>query len=369
MKILHIADISFYKAGISHALHQALSYENQSKGLCSSLLTLNRNIEVPEDLDFDCVSYDKSQPEAQVMRMKPDLAIFHSFYKLPYIRLAKILNRERIPYLIKPHGAFDRTCRKKGGFKKLAADILFFNRFLAKASGIVYLNENEKMNSYVHHIHNYYMPNGLELNNICRLEHFGEINRLNILFLGRIDVYHKGLDCLLEGLSIFFSNYPGSDIQVHIYGGSSKASYGKLIEASERKGLNPYVKFHGWVKGTEKEKAFLENDFFILTSRYEGMPMGVLEALSYGLPCLLSEKTNMADLVEKAGAGWKIPLSPEGMAAEIHAAIEEYKKDPAWWRENALSLAERFQWKDLMNGYLETYKQIELEIIDGFKKE
>jgi len=33
----------------------------------------------------------------------------------------------------------------------------------------------------------------------------------------------------------------------------------------------------------EKEKKQLESDFFILTSRFEGHPMGLIEALSYGL--------------------------------------------------------------------------------------
>ena len=51
-----------------------------------------------------------------------------------------------------------------------------------------------------------------------------------------------------------------------------------------------------------------EFDLFIHTFRFEGHPIAVLEALSYGIPCLLTPGTNMAGEVEAAGLDglWKL---------------------------------------------------------------
>ena len=40
-----------------------------------------------------------------------------------------------------------------------------------------------------------------------------------------------------------------------------------------------------------------DKHIYILTSRYEGMPLTVLEALSCGCPCLITSQTNMEDLI------------------------------------------------------------------------
>lgn len=52
---------------------------------------------------------------------------------------------------------------------------------------------------------------------------------------------------------------------------------------------------HGGVYDSDKETILLNSDFFILTSRFKGHLMGLIEALSYGLFCLVTEGSNMAD--------------------------------------------------------------------------
>ena len=62
-----------------------------------------------------------------------------------------------------------------------------------------------------------------------------------------------------------------------------------------KKHLDDIVFYHyGAVFGKVKEKVLLDNDFFILTSRLEGHPMALIEALSYGLPCLVTQGSRLS---------------------------------------------------------------------------
>lgn len=42
----------------------------------------------------------------------------------------------------------------------------------------------------------------------------------------------------------------------------------------------------------------LQTDLFIQTSRHEGMPMGLLEALSIGVPCLVTVGTSLGHIIK-----------------------------------------------------------------------
>ena len=71
-----------------------------------------------------------------------------------------------------------------------------------------------------------------------------------------------------------------------------------LITKIEESGLEKIVLIKDEVYGEDKEKVILESDFFILTSRFEGHPMALIEALSYGLPCLVTKGSNMSKEIE-----------------------------------------------------------------------
>ena len=79
---------------------------------------------------------------------------------------------------------------------------------------------------------------------------------------------------------------------------STFPSVNDLAKAPEEKVL----KLCGPIAGADKKKVLKDADLFLHTSRSEGHPMGVLEALAYGIPCLLTPGTNMASEVAASGA-------------------------------------------------------------------
>ena len=88
------------------------------------------------------------------------------------------------------------------------------------------------------------------------------------------------------------------------------------------------------------------------------MPMSVLEALSYGLPCILTPGTNMADEVESAGAGWKCDFNALSIANTIEKAIKDYSKNPEQFINASFNLAHNYSWKQVANISCKEYNKV-----------
>ena len=102
------------------------------------------------------------------------------------------------------------------------------------------------------------------------------------LFAAYIDPErNKGYDVLLEAFSIFVKTH--HDWKLVICGVGDIAQLESLIKAN---GLESYVDLPGWVDGEIKRSYFKNARAYCMCSRKEGLPMSVLEAMSYGLPVI-----------------------------------------------------------------------------------
>ncbi|MBP3197362.1 MAG: glycosyltransferase family 4 protein, partial [Butyrivibrio sp.] len=89
------------------------------------------------------------------------------------------------------------------------------------------------------------------------------------------------------------------------------------------KKIDCFVCLHHAITGKEKKKVLLDSDLFIQTSRHEGMPMGILEAMSYGVPCLITEGTSLGDIVREYNAGWVAETNQESIILTLKRVLEE----------------------------------------------
>lgn len=284
-----------------------------------------------------------------------DIVLFHGIYNKKYLKIYKELLNKRIPYIITLHGALSQENYRKNLFRKWFANVLYFGSFMKHAKSIIYLNKGEYNNSIVprYNQNATYIPNGCFPNPISlNISSFKSV--IQIIFLGRMDVDNKGLDILFDALDL--CKIEQLNIKVNFYGKQYDKT-GKYV-TDRIKELDSIASYNGIVKGEEKDFVLKNADIFILTSRSEGMPMGVLEALSNGIPCILTPRTNMAYEVEDAHAGWKCELNAKSIAETIKKAISEYKTDPSYYKTNAIALSKKYTWDKIAEKSIEEYKKI-----------
>lgn len=112
-----------------------------------------------------------------------------------------------------------------------------------------------------------------------------------ILFLGRL-VPEKGIKYLIEAFK-----QVDTEKKLVISGGSSDTSEFEN-EMKELAKEDKRILFTGFVQGQELEELYSNAYVYVLPSDLEGMPLSLLEAMSYGNCCLVSDIPECVDVVE-----------------------------------------------------------------------
>lgn len=285
-----------------------------------------------------------------------DLVVFESFYHLSECRWANLFSSRGIPYVIVPRSALTSAAQKSKKLKKIICNMLFFNKFAQNASGIQYLTESEKDDSGNKWNNNsFIIPNGI-INDQPQYRKKDK-KTVQLTFIGRLDPYQKGIDLLVNGIILKKNLFIKSHCYLDLYGPDYEGDMEKILQLIKQHGLENYITIHKGVYGELKRKVLLETDVFVLTSRFEGLPMGLLEALSYGIPCLITKGANLKNEVENYKCGW----TAENSEVSVAKALEDMIKDRQLYEEkgmHAKSLAMRFSWENIAQKTHDIYEKI-----------
>ncbi len=142
-----------------------------------------------------------------------------------------------------------------------------------------------------------------------------------VIAVGRLDP-PKNYECLLEAWQLVRRQCP--DWQLHIYGHSygREAYFQRLISEG---GLTDCVFIHPPVQDIVAE--YLRSSFLVMSSRFEGFPLVLGEAMACGLPCVAFDcNCGPADIIRDADDGYLI--SPVGNAEALAAGIVRMMRHP-----------------------------------------
>ncbi len=286
---------------------------------------------------------------------KPDLVVFHELYKPQYLKISKILKQAGIPYIIVPHGEMTAQAQKKKWLKKKVANMLLFNRFAKSAVALQCLSQSEcdaikfKQNKIV-------ATNGMDIPELTKTEFLK--HGMCFVYIGRLEVQIKGLDLLMEAIALCKQYLIDNQCTFAVFGPDYKGRFAQVEQLIVDYDVGELVTLNHAVFGDDKLRELLKGDCFIQTSRTEGMPMGILESLSYGIPCLVTRGTSVGDLINDNNAGWVAETNAESIAQIIVRAVEEkqtlYKKS-----QNAVQLIKSdFDWNKVAHDTIELYKHL-----------
>jgi glycosyltransferase involved in cell wall biosynthesis len=363
LTVLHVAALNFKQSvGLTTSVPSLVSAQNKLDNVKAGLV-LSRG-ENPENWHPDFPVYEfkkdfiqKSFEDLPIPFNNPDLVVFHSTYIPIHARFTKQLSKRQIPYIIVPRGGMTKKSQNIKPFKKLIGNKLFFNKMVKDSLAIHCLTEGEDDESKYWGKNSFIVGNGISIPKSYERNKFKIKGKTLFTFIGRLDIYHKGLDLLIEGCYLVKDVLEKNNGIVNIYGPDKKGNKDKLQDMINEKKLEHIIKINDPVYGTEKHNILKSTDVFVHTSRFEGHPMSVLEALSFGVPCLLTPGTNMSEEVMMAGAGWQTELSPESIASGLKEVIltnEELVK----MSMKSLQLAEKYSWDNIARKTIEVYNDL-----------
>ena len=352
MKILHIAAIKNDPcSGVCVVVPAHINHQ-KDKAKVALLNIVNSPIdEIEKQFLYTGGDWTKNVSEEF---MEPDIVIFHEVYHIEFARIANSLRKRNIPYVIIPHGCLVVGAQHKKRWKKIIANIFFFHSFIYKASSIQYLSEDESKNT-LFNVPSFVCTNGMEIPSVHK-DKFPD-NEIIISYVGRLEYRVKGLDLLIEAVSRIKDTLIDNHVLIHIYGPDRDASHLKIKKLIDQYHVNDLIVVHDAILFEKKVSVLLNSDLFIQTSRHEGMPMGILEAMSLGIPCIITRGTSLGDIVEKNDAGW---VADNNVNSISDCIIEALKKKEEWeWKSrNARNLLiSRYSWSIISREMLNFYQK------------
>jgi glycosyltransferase involved in cell wall biosynthesis len=140
-----------------------------------------------------------------------------------------------------------------------------------------------------------------------------------VVTVGRLTP-QKGIDVLLQALS----ETPAASGTVHAWIVGDGPEYRTLKDQVQEKNLGDRVRLLG--QRADVPALLAASDIFVLPSRYEGMPLAVIEAMASGLPCIVTRIGGNPELVEDGRTGWTVAPDDSNALAE---RLSKLIADPA----------------------------------------
>lgn len=220
------------------------------------------------------------------------------------------------------------------------------------ADEIIVLSESVK--AYFKEVYNretVFIPNGVtsakKIDADIITEKYGLHKDDYILFLGRL-VPEKGLRYLIDAYKSV-----NTDKKLVIAGGSSDtAEFEKELKESALD--NPKIIFTGFVQGRMLEELYSNAYIYVLPSDLEGMPLSLLEAMSYGNCCLTSDIPECSDVIGEYGFTFR-KSSVDDLKNKLQFLCDNVSETVRCKADSAIYICNKYNWDDVVCKTLQLY--------------
>ncbi len=182
-----------------------------------------------------------------------------------------------------------------------------------------------------------------------------DAEKLKLLFMGRF-AHNKGIHILIEAVK-----------QLNVEGYADRLEFniggkGPLFNHYSTNACFSNVSYLGFVDDLQLTALYKTQDIFVFPTLFEGMPTVVLEAMSFGMPVIVSDVGATAELVDPTN-GYLIQKN--SVAALKNAILHFYNLNaPDKIKRSEASIQkvkDTYTWDKLTSRYLELFEQIDRE--------
>ena len=285
----------------------------------------------------------------KILFSKADVVHYHAEGPCAWMWIIKLFSKKRVVATI--HG-LDWQRAKWGGFA--TKYIKHGEKTAVKyADEIIVLSKN--VQDYFKKEYNretVFIPNGVSKPIIRKANIITKKFELKkdsyILFLGRL-VPEKGIHYLIDAY-----NEIKTDKKLVIAGAASDTDsyYQDLLEKSKD---NKNIIFTGFIQGEELEELYSNAYIYCLPSDLEGMPLSLLEAMSYGNCCLTSDIDECASVMDDKGVTFK-KSDTNDLINVLQDLCDDYKNVKRYKDGAQNYILSKYNWDDVVNRTIELYK-------------
>lgn len=279
---------------------------------------------------------------------KADIVHYHAIGPASMLWIPHIFRKTTVVTI---HGLNYKTPKWKGFGEKY---IRWSEKVISKyADAIITLSkEQQKYFREKYNRETFYIPNGTTVTVPKKVDIINQKWGLNkdsyILFLSRV-VPGKGLETLIQA----YKNV-NTDLKLVVAGGSEYLSdfrsYVQQLASDDKR-----IVFVGFVDGDALVELYSNAYLFVFPSEAEGMPMCLLEALSFNTPCLVSDIPENIEVgknyVQKFKTG-----NVHDLSLEIQKCIE--KRQQLFNKNSRLYIETEFNWDSIVDKTIGVYNEI-----------
>lgn len=179
------------------------------------------------------------------------------------------------------------------------------------------------------------------------------LNIKNISFTGRIDYEHKGIDYLIEIAKLLPQNWT-----ITIAGSGDKEQVERLKNDIKINNLQDIINYRGPLKGEPLRKHYLDSSIYLMTSRWEGFGLVLVEAMNFGLPIIAFSQSGSDEVLGNGKFGILVDNGNiKEMSEQIRKLTENIKLREEY-QQKSLQRVKDFNLQDITAKWVELIESL-----------
>jgi glycosyltransferase involved in cell wall biosynthesis len=372
MNILHITQTAGPSGGgVAKYIHDLIDWlftkGHDSKIISCDRLAINQ---LPSYVTVASRSFPKALGRSNILshlktlKVYPDIIHIHGLRCYHNAQAHKWALKNKIPIIVTPHAQLMPWTMKQNYFKKWIYDFFIEKPLLKKSNALHFVSLYERKNSHYQYIYekkSHIASIGVNHSQWTKLKPRAlpdvDLNRPTITFFSHLSI-RKGLDLLIDSLTLILKQFP--NLQVIIAGTDPDNIAPKLLARAKALSVDSCIT---WIIPIERAQArwlIDQSNLYLLPSRAEGFPIGIIEALALGTRVIATKETSWVSL-QKKELGFNCELNHNSVARAIISGLVESKKT---LKCHCSGILEQYTWDNCGNAMLNIYEAISKKYSD-----